>query len=155
MPDVARAEQTGDGSDGELEPALEQHAHLLVGMRMLLDDGAGLEADNREHEVLAGRGEYLNTRKRSRASTRTRPKGNRHHQQAGPSRPGPCRRRSLKLSVSLCDPLARAVDEFFASAAIDLLEHVVELLAALQHAGDEGGKPLAHFGGHHGFDECE
>ena len=63
--------------------------------------------------------------------------------------------RSLELPVFLCDPLAGGVDEFFAGATVDSLEHVVELFAAFEHAADERGEPLAHFGRHHGLDERE
>ena len=41
----------------------EQDPHLLVRMRMLGDDGMGLEADDREHQVLPGGRPNLDARK--------------------------------------------------------------------------------------------
>ena len=52
-PDIARPELPGDAANREIEPALKQHAHLLVRMRVLEDDGLGLQVHDREHHVFA------------------------------------------------------------------------------------------------------
>ena len=62
-PHVARAEQPGDASDGELEPALQQDPHLFVRMGMIEHDGFGFQMDDRQHQVLAGGRADLDTGK--------------------------------------------------------------------------------------------
>src|SRR5262245_58057741 len=53
-PHVAGPEPSRDAPHGEFESPLEQDPHLLVRMGVFGDDGSGLEADDREHQVLAG-----------------------------------------------------------------------------------------------------
>ena len=69
--------------------------------------------------------------------------------------PRPAHLRSLELPVALGDPLAGRNDELFAGAAVDSLEHVVDLFAPFEHAADKPGKKLAHFGRRHRLDESE
>src|SRR5262249_36077980 len=86
------------------------------------------------------------TSRRARNTTRANPK---------PLRGTPAHLRSSKLPIFLGDPLAGRIDELFAIATINPLEHVVQLLSPFEHTSDEVGKPLAHVRRQHAFDKRE